>query len=98
MGGACVAELVLGGIDFQSVPAIQFMKAGILEWPDVFFVNMSITIMAGLGFASLLTLLLVQVFPQFLGFIALFLLAIQVGETFRFEIDGIGETEMTLAA
>lgn len=36
--------------------------------------------------AGLLTLLLVQVFPQFLGFIALFLLAIQVGETF----DGFG--------
>ena len=35
---------------------------------------------------GLLTLLLVQVFPQFLGFIALFLLAIQVGETF----DGFG--------
>ena len=33
--------------------------------------------------AGLLTLLLVQVFPQFLGFIALFLLAIQVGETFE---------------
>lgn len=32
--------------------------------------------------AGLLTLLLVQVFPQFLGFIALFLLAIQVGQTF----------------
>ena len=33
--------------------------------------------------AGLLTLLLVQVFPQFLGFIALFLLAIQVGQTFE---------------
>ena len=33
--------------------------------------------------AGLLTLLLVQVFPQFLGFIALFLLAIQVGDTFE---------------
>jgi multidrug efflux pump subunit AcrB len=29
--------------------------------PDVFFVNMSITIMAGLGFASVLTLIIVPV-------------------------------------
>ena len=29
--------------------------------PDVFFVNMSITIMAGLGFASVLTLIVVPV-------------------------------------
>ena len=41
--------------------------------------------------AGLLTLLLVQVFPQFLGFIALFLLAIQVGETF----DGFGVNSHT---